>query len=162
VVVSWCTAARWLKSSFRQRAFDPLEVDRRGPVVLQRVGVHAVDFRDAPDALAVDAVLDHQQARVAAQQGRQHRFQRGGAGTTQQHGRPGRGVAAVNVQQAAAHAVLQLEKLGLAMAQVGAHRGLAHGLAEAHGSRVEQDRAHRVQATARNQSSTAAPISNTV
>ena len=117
---------------------DRVEIRRHHPVVLHGVVVDPVARRDLLDALAVDAVVDDQQPAVLRHQGRDHALDRGRAGAGDQHDGPGVRIEPVDVEEAPARLVLQVEELALAMAEIGLREATTHSLGQGHGPGIEQ------------------------
>ncbi len=98
----------------------------------------AVLGTDLRDALAVNPILDRQQATRGGDECRDHAFDRGRARSGEQHGGPLRGIELVHREQPPAGLVLHIEEFRLAMAQIGLQQAAADALGQRDRAGIEQ------------------------
>ncbi len=114
--------------------------DRRfAPGVFQGLDFESVRFRHPGDAVAIDAVPDHEYRPVLAEAGGDRHFQRGGSGTGGQHRIEIAGDSE-GPHEFGADALHQVRELLFPVAEVRLQLGLAYGVRHVDRSRIEQYR----------------------
>ncbi len=120
-----------------ERGGNALEVGCLHPVVRDHLVGNAVLRGDLRNALAVHAVLHDQQLALLGHQRGDHALHRRRAGAGHQDRGPLGRIQFVDIQQACARFVLQVEELAFAVAQVGLQQALADPFRQGNGARIE-------------------------
>jgi hypothetical protein len=117
---------------------DSGQIERPHPVACHPLVRNPVARADLRDPLPVNTVLGDQHAAVLRHESGHHALHRPGAGGRDQHGAPFHRIEPVHREQSLSRFVLEVEKLALAVAQVGREHAAAHTLAQRHRPWIEQ------------------------